>query len=117
MIWELSGDYPKEGGDTLTTLVYDFLKKSSQKPLYGDVNGDNIVNSNDLTLLRRYILEIIDSFPFPGGLVNADVNCDGLINSLDYNLIQRYILEIIDKLPVNWFYKHLLSIIIYILNF
>ena len=101
MIWELSGDYPKEGGDTLTTLVYDFLKKSSQKPLYGDVNGDNIVNSNDLTLLRRYILEIIDSFPFPGGLVNADVNCDGLINSLDYNLIQRYILEIIDKLPVN----------------
>ena len=25
MIWELSGDHPKEGGDTLTTLVYDFF--------------------------------------------------------------------------------------------
>lgn len=32
MIWELSGDYPKEGGDTLTTLVYDFLKNLHKNP-------------------------------------------------------------------------------------
>ncbi len=101
MIWELSGDHPKEGGDTLTTLVYDFFKNSSKETLYGDVNGDNIVNSSDLTILKRYILEIIDSFPYPEGLINADVNCDGEINSIDYNLIQRYILEEISKLPVN----------------
>lgn len=102
MIWELGGDYPKEGGSTLTALAYDiFNSSSSPKPLYGDINGDNIVNSTDLAFLKRYILEIIDSFPFPKAQVNADVNLDGLINSIDYNMIKRYILEEIDKLPVN----------------
>ncbi|HHX18399.1 MAG TPA: glycoside hydrolase [Clostridium sp.] len=102
MIWELSGDYPKEGGNTLTALVYHiFDLPSLPEPLYGDINGDDIVNSSDLTLLKRYVLEIIDGFPFSGALVNADVNGDKLINSIDYNLIKRYILEEIDKLPLN----------------
>ena len=101
MIWELSGDYPKEGGDTLTTLAYDILNlPSSSEKFYGDINGDGVVNSRDLTLLQRYILEIIDVFPYSKGLENADVNDDGLVNSIDYNLIIRYILEEISQLPL-----------------
>ncbi|MDQ2087432.1 glycosyl hydrolase family 18 protein [Herbivorax sp. ANBcel31] len=101
MIWELSGDYPKEGGDTLTTLIYDNIESSSlPKPLYGDINGDGVVDSTDLTLLKRYILNIIDSFPFAGASQNADVNGDGKIDSTDYALIERYILEVIDELPL-----------------
>ncbi|MDQ2086511.1 dockerin type I repeat-containing protein [Herbivorax sp. ANBcel31] len=28
-----------------------------------DLNGDGVIDSTDVTLLSRYILEIIDSFP------------------------------------------------------
>jgi len=70
------------------------------KPVkYGDLNGDNNVNSTDLTLLKRYLTRVINDFPHPDGSVNADVNGDGKINSTDYSAMIRYILRIIDKFP------------------
>ena len=48
-------------------------------------------------LMGRYILEIIDTFPFPEGKFLADVNGDGIINSGDAILLSRYLLGIIDS--------------------
>ncbi|TYQ16712.1 UNVERIFIED_CONTAM: dockerin type I repeat protein [Acetivibrio alkalicellulosi] len=65
----------------------------------GDLNGDKKINSADLVLLRRYILEIIDDIP--AGLETADLNGDGKIDSLDYFTLKRFVLGIIKEFPVN----------------
>lgn len=54
----------------------------------GDVNGDGVVNSKDLVILRRYLanwnnVEIDES--------NADVNGDGVVNTKDVVIIKRYL--------------------------
>ncbi|MFZ5988606.1 MAG: carbohydrate-binding protein [Bacillota bacterium] len=61
----------------------------------GDVNGDTNIDSTDLTLMRRYVLRIINDFPVSDDLYCGDLNGDGLINSTDYTLLKRYILKII----------------------
>ncbi|TYQ16846.1 UNVERIFIED_CONTAM: GH35 family endo-1,4-beta-xylanase [Acetivibrio alkalicellulosi] len=65
---------------------------------YGDLNGDGRIDSSDVILLRRYILEIIDNFPV--SKTAADLDGNGTINSTDYILLRRYVLEIIDVFPV-----------------
>lgn len=56
--------------------------------LYGDANGDGIVNGKDITLMRRF---------FAGGYNVAveeslcDVNGDEAINGKDLTLIRRYL--------------------------
>lgn len=67
---------------------------------YGDLNDDGAVNSTDYTLLKRYLLKIINTFPGKDGLKAADVNGDTAINSTDLTLVKRYLLKIIDKFPV-----------------
>ena len=66
--------------------------------IYGDLNNDGKVNSVDMTLMARYIMEVDTSLPVPEKA--ADLNGDGVLNSLDSTLLSRYILEIIDKFPV-----------------
>ncbi|TYQ14546.1 UNVERIFIED_CONTAM: dockerin type I repeat protein [Acetivibrio alkalicellulosi] len=66
--------------------------------IYGDLNGDGIVNSIDAVLMRRYILGIATNIDI--NTENADINGDGKINSIDYVLLKRYILEIINDLSV-----------------
>ncbi len=66
--------------------------------LYGDLNGDGVVNTIDISLLGRYILEIIDGFSVP--LEAADVNGDGDINTQDHTLMTRYLMELITEFPV-----------------
>ncbi len=55
---------------------------------YGDVNGDNKIDSKDVTLLRRHIAGgwnvVIDEG-------KADVNMDGKVDSKDVTLLRRYI--------------------------
>ncbi|MDQ2086227.1 dockerin type I domain-containing protein [Herbivorax sp. ANBcel31] len=67
---------------------------------YGDLNGDGMIDSSDLSLLRRYILSITDTFPNETPISSADLNGDGVIDSTDYTLLTRYVLEIIDAFPV-----------------
>ena len=69
--------------------------------IYGDVNGDNVVNSTDYALMKRYILGIITDFPYENGLQAADVNADGAINSTDYALMKRFILGLITIFPAD----------------
>lgn len=86
----VSGTPTERTFKTLTDEIKDFK--------YGDVNGDNKVNSTDHSLLKRYILETVTDLS-EKGLKAADVNADGKINSSDLVLIKRYILELIDIFP------------------
>lgn len=64
--------------------------------LYGDLNGDGRINSADVTLLNRHIMEakILDDITL------ADLNGDGQVNTIDFSLLNRYLLEMIDSFPV-----------------
>lgn len=75
---------------------------SAQVPdlVYGDVSGDREVNSTDLTLMKRYLLNIISDFPYQNGIRAGDVNGDGVINSTDYTLVKRFLLRIITEFPL-----------------
>ena len=61
----------------------------------GDVNGDDKINTQDITLIRRYISDgrVTDPSGYNVTLNKqaADVNDDGNINTLDITLIRRYI--------------------------
>ena len=61
--------------------------------LYGDVNGDGKINSVDLLVLQRHILEIEK---FSGVFLKAgNINKNGKNpSSVDSLLIQRHILEL-----------------------
>ncbi|TYQ18344.1 UNVERIFIED_CONTAM: GH35 family endo-1,4-beta-xylanase [Acetivibrio alkalicellulosi] len=82
------------------TALYTFTLDGSQIPsvMYGDLNGDGLINSSDAVLLRRHILEIIELDS--NAKKAADLNGDGVIDSTDFILLRRYILEIIPSLPV-----------------
>ena len=66
--------------------------------VYGDLNGDGLVNTADYMLLSRLILEVPITFDI--NLEAGDVNLDGLVDTRDAILLGRYILEMIDTLPV-----------------
>jgi len=67
--------------------------------VYGDINGDGLVDSTDLTILKRYILRRLDFTS--DQLKAADVNLDNEVNSTDITILKRFILRKIDSLPVN----------------
>ena len=74
----------------------------------GSVSGDNVVNSLDVILVRRYIAGGYDvSF----NLDAADVNADSRINSLDVILIRRFIAGGYDVilLPGKMTHRHVLE--------
>ncbi|NMB33941.1 MAG: cellulase family glycosylhydrolase [Clostridium sp.] len=64
--------------------------------IYGDINNDNLVNSLDLTLLKRMLLGFN---PPDVNLDAADLNMDGAINSMDLSILKRYLTKKIDTLP------------------
>ncbi len=49
--------------------------------LYGDVDGDGVVNSNDINIIRADSGQNVNSTDF-----QADLDCDGVINSNDINI-------------------------------
>lgn len=66
--------------------------------LYGDANGDGIVNSIDATIVTRAALgafELSDE-----AQLRCDVNGDGKVNSIDATIITRYALRVITSFPV-----------------
>ena len=69
------------------------IKMEYQMIIYGDVNGDGKINSVDLLVLQRHILEIEK---LKGVFLKAgNINKDGKNpSSLDSLLIQRHILEL-----------------------
>lgn len=60
-------------------------------PHDGDANQDGKVNSTDLSIIKRVILE---TYTGTYSKAAADMNSDGNINSTDYSLIKRKILAL-----------------------
>lgn len=54
----------------------------------GDANGDKIVNTLDITFIRRYLATGYDISINTGA---ADVNNDNLVNTIDITFIRRYL--------------------------
>jgi RHS repeat-associated protein len=67
---------------------------------YGDLNGDKVINSIDLALMKRYLFGVVSSFPSADGLKAADLNGDGVINTIDYSLMKRFTSGLISNFPV-----------------
>jgi glucuronoarabinoxylan endo-1,4-beta-xylanase len=66
--------------------------------IIGDVNGDEEINSTDITILKRHLLK--KTLLTGENLSNADTNGDGEVNSTDLTLLKRYILRKITSFPV-----------------
>ncbi|AEV68415.1 glycoside hydrolase family 9 protein [Acetivibrio clariflavus] len=69
------------------------------KVIFGDLNGDETVNSIDYAYMKSYLLGMMKEFPSENGLIAADVNGDGDINSVDYALMKMYLLGMIKEFP------------------
>lgn len=83
---------------------YEFAKNNNisltllDKVKLGDVNGDNSVNINDVTVIQRYLAEL-DTL---GGIYlhAADVNQDGTVDIADATAIQMYLAEYEMNYPI-----------------
>jgi len=64
--------------------------------LYGDLNGDDLVDSIDFAIMKGTILNRVRI----DNVIISDLNGDGDINSLDIGLLKMYLLGKIDKFPV-----------------
>jgi len=67
--------------------------------IIGDVNGDESVDSLDITYLKRYLLRKIKELPVDNVLYVADLDGDEEITSLDLSILKRYVLRKLDKFP------------------
>ena len=62
--------------------------------LVGDVNGDNIVDDNDVELIRNHILHLTTLSG--NNFLAADINNDNLVNNQDTTMLRQYILGTIE---------------------
>lgn len=69
----------------------------STRPLYGDVNGDKVINSRDIYAVLNHAVG--HSLP-PAMLIAADTDQDSGVNTLDASHIQSYILNPDFRFPV-----------------
>ena len=69
----------------------------------GDVTGDGNVKSNDLLLLKKYLIGLAEApTDFPEqGLKNVDVTHDGAVKSNDLLKLKKYLLGLIEDLGPN----------------
>ena len=65
-----------------------FAKTSGN--MYGDVNGDRVIDLRDLLTLKKYISEEkIKDFVF----ANSDINADGQVDLKDFLILKKYFAE------------------------
>lgn len=88
-----------DGTATATCAVTVKCATGEDNPVYstkkGDLNGDWLVNIQDVALAQRHVLGLQ---LLPANLVDmADVNRDGLVDVRDVNLIMRYALGLISS--------------------
>ena len=85
--------------DELPDLKTYPISSDTPEILYGDLNGDTLIDSLDLALFKSYLLGIIDEFSVSSKA--ADLDGDGSINAIDFSLMKRYLTGEISGFPVN----------------
>ncbi|MCL1990364.1 MAG: S8 family serine peptidase [Defluviitaleaceae bacterium] len=79
-----------DGEYLLDSALSEAIEFTVYRIIWGDVNGDGVVNLNDLVLLNRYLANHdLSGITFYRHL--ADVYHDGVINADDRTLLQRYL--------------------------
>ena len=63
---------------------------TGEKGVTGDVNGDGNVKSNDLLLLKKYLMGFVEAKEI--NMANADVTGDGEVKANDLLLLKKYLL-------------------------
>ena len=79
--------------DTRCLISYTFTVTESTGIKLGDVNGDNVVDITDATLIQQYAAETIEFSEAQKKA--ADVNHDGNVDVSDATMVQMYVAEII----------------------
>ena len=67
---------------------------TGEKGVTGDVNGDGNVKSNDLLLLKKYLMGFVEAKEI--NMANADVTDDGEVKANDLLLLKKYLLGLIE---------------------
>ncbi len=99
-IYNADGKEKTEGtlatGDILRLYSGSILCLSYPIVIYGDVNGDGVINSQDLRRAQRHILGLSAVNGY--FLTAADTNMDGKLTSQDLRKTQRHILGLTETL-------------------
>jgi len=72
----------------------------SSSIMYGDVDGNEDVNSIDFGYMRAYLLGNKSEFPVSSGEKAADLDGDGSVTSIDFGYMRMYLLGKIHEFPV-----------------
>ena len=86
-----AGGVPGNGGVIYNGSLwngYVEIKPGSPVEVYGDVNGDGVVTSIDITAIYNYLLNGDETFP----LYRLDVNGDGYVTSVDVTAVYDVLL-------------------------
>lgn len=70
-----------------TFVIKAITDKTTITNIKGDVNLDEKININDVTLIQQYLVGLGKTF-YADHITNADFNCDGVININDATAIQ-----------------------------
>jgi hypothetical protein len=79
---------------------WKFNTTTTPTVIYGDVNGDKVVDALDFATLKQYLMGSITTFPSENGKLAADVNLDNAVDAIDFANIKKFLLGSIPSLPV-----------------
>ena len=65
----------------------------------GDLNEDNSIDALDYSLMKQFLLGVINDLPAKDDKYVADLDNDGSMTALDLSLLKQYLLGIITKFP------------------
>jgi len=105
------GTFPASSTGTISYYVPNLrIYRAESSILYGDVDGNGLVEAYDTSNLLQYVVELEpDAVPLPWSedtIAAADVDGNGLVNAYDGALILQYVVEIIDIFPVEELVRH-----------
>ena len=66
---------------------------AADQGLYGDLNGDGLIDGADSALLRAYLAGQISVFPYDSALQAADVTGDQAVTTDDAAMLNAYLLR------------------------